>query len=154
MRPLTLSMRLAFLDCVVMLPCGKSREIMTFGLFGVWLFFFFVRLYWTGLAALASLPHVSIKISMLSYAFPQWDTSPEIAAAVTRVIDLFGAQRCMVASNFPVELKVEPTPWDVGRIYRVMDRLTASRTAEERALLFAGTARSVYRCPTAVAARL
>mgnify|MGYP002815019115 CR=1 FL=1 len=38
--------------------------------------------------------HVVIKISMLCYTDPKWDENPEVAAAVKKVIELFGVSRC------------------------------------------------------------
>jgi predicted TIM-barrel fold metal-dependent hydrolase len=106
--------------------------------------------YWAGLAALSVLPHVSVKISMLSYAVPDWEGNPLVAAAVARVVDMFGPNRCMFASNWPVEIK---SNWSVGRIYRAFDRLVESQDPEAKTLMYGGTARRVYRCPPVGGAR-
>ena len=64
---------------------------------------------WEGLTQLAALPHVYIKISMLCYAFQDWDVSgkgrEEIFLHVQRIIELFTCDRCMFASNYPVDIK-------------------------------------------------
>ena len=64
---------------------------------------------WEGLTQLAALPHVYIKISMLCYAFQDWDVSgkgrEEICLHVQRIIELFTCDRCMFASNYPVDIK-------------------------------------------------
>lgn len=62
-----------------------------------------------GLAAVAANPRAHIKISGLEYIAPGWmrDGSPQRAIAqelVAHALALFGAERCMVASNFPVDL--------------------------------------------------
>merc|ERR1711972_239665 len=60
-----------------------------------------------GMKALAALPHVYCKLSMLAYTVPGWwktDEGKEKAKRVVReTIDMFGAERCMFASNFPAE---------------------------------------------------
>jgi len=56
-------------------------------------------------------------------------------------IELFGANRCTFGSNFPVE-KVGTgyaTLWDAFK------RIAVSASSDEKAALFAGTARRVYR---------
>ena len=56
-----------------------------------------------GVAALAALPNVVVKISHVEYCDPVgWETNPEVGAMVHDVLRLFGTSRCMVASNFPV----------------------------------------------------
>jgi predicted TIM-barrel fold metal-dependent hydrolase len=61
-----------------------------------------------GMAALAALPHVHVKISGLDYIRHGWAVDPEAKAVVKglvrEVVHMFGAGRCMFASNFPVDL--------------------------------------------------
>ena len=72
-------------------------------------------------------------------------TSDEYAARVgkfyTHIIEAFGAERCMLESNFPIDR------FSVS--YRVLwnacKKLTVQYSASERAALFAGTARRVYK---------
>ncbi|WP_202236921.1 amidohydrolase family protein [Actinacidiphila reveromycinica] len=74
-------------------------------------------------------------------------TSGELAAHwaedVRWVIELFGVDRCMFESNFPVDR--------VTCSYRVLwntyKRIVADASADEKAALFRGTARAVYRIP-------
>jgi len=60
-----------------------------------------------GMTALAELPYVYCKLSMLQYTLGEWwksDQGKEIAKQVVRqTIQIFGAERCMFASNFPAE---------------------------------------------------
>lgn len=53
--------------------------------------------YWEGMAALAALPHVAIKISMLVYVDKEWDKAAPVVEAVRRVIALFGDERVCFA---------------------------------------------------------
>jgi predicted TIM-barrel fold metal-dependent hydrolase len=60
---------------------------------------------------------------------------------VETCLELFGANRCMVESNFPVE------KMGIGYagLFNALKRLASGASAEEKAAIFAGTARRVYR---------
>lgn len=60
---------------------------------------------------------------------------------IEQCIELFGAERCMVSSNFPVEKAGTP----YGAIWNAFKRMTADCSADEKASIFAGTARRIYR---------
>ena len=106
-----------------------------------------------GIARLAERPNVTVKISGLAMPILGWGwehrsqppEADEVAAAwaplVDFMVDSFGANRCMVASNFPID-KVS-MPW--GTLYAAFEKTVAGRTEEERHALFGGTARRVYR---------
>ena len=56
------------------------------------------------MALMAALPNTYCKLSMLGYAVPGWSASGEkeafVRGLVLETIDLFGAHRCMFASNW------------------------------------------------------
>ncbi|QDL38690.1 SDR family NAD(P)-dependent oxidoreductase [Rhodoferax sediminis] len=56
-------------------------------------------------------------------------------------IEPFGADRCMVSSNTPVD---KPA-FSYGRVWDTFKRITAVRSDEEKRLIFGGTAKRVYR---------
>jgi L-fuconolactonase len=105
------------------------------------------------MAALAECPNVAVKIGALNMSFTALDAtdqpkphdSARMAAlqrdVVLCTIDLFGAERCMLESNFPVDM--------VSTSYRLLwncfKRLTSQFSSSERAQLFFGTANRVYR---------
>ena len=60
---------------------------------------------------------------------------------VSRCIELFGAERCMFESNYPVEKMV--TGYAV--LWNAFKRITASATPAEKQSLYSATARRVYR---------
>ncbi|ADG11194.1 amidohydrolase [Caulobacter segnis] len=93
-----------------------------------------------GLAALAERPNVSCKISGLAMIDRAW-TVESLEPFVLRVIETFGVERCMFASNFPVE-KVHGA---FGAFYAAYDAITARFSDDERETLFAGAARRIYR---------
>lgn len=100
--------------------------------------------YWEGLEALAGLEQAYVKISMLSYADERWRQSTVVREAVHRVLDLFGAGRCMFASNYPVEKKAG---WPAAALYAGFRELAAHLDDADRQRLFADTARRAYRVP-------
>lgn len=58
-------------------------------------------------------------------------------------IDMFGPDRCMVESNFPIDGMVA----DYVTVWNALKMLTASCAASDRAAVLRGTAMSVYQLP-------
>ena len=108
-----------------------------------------------GMKELATCPNVSIKMGGLLMCLGNFDfttadappTSEQMAQLwrpyIEPCIELFGAQRCMASSNFPVEKAGMP----YGTLWNVFKRLTAGCSEAEKRLIFSGTARRVYRLP-------
>jgi L-fuconolactonase len=106
-----------------------------------------------GMTQLARCPNVTVKMGGLlmclgNFDFSRADTPPtsEQLATLWRpyiedCVELFGAERCMVSSNFPVE-KAGVT---YSAVWNMFKRLTAHCSPEEKRKLFAGTARRIYR---------
>jgi len=57
-------------------------------------------------------------------------------------IEVFGVDRCLFASNFPVDSMYGT----FDQLYGVFDEVTAGLDSDSRAKLFAGNAERVYRC--------
>ena len=108
-----------------------------------------------GMANLANQPNVTVKLGALPIRLPGLssaakDTPPsseEVAAAwrpwLETSIELFGADRCMFESNFPVQKR-----WcSYQVVWNAFKRLAANASAAEKAALFAGTAARVYGVP-------
>ena len=102
---------------------------------------------------LAACPNVTMKLggmmirlAAIDYVkLPAPPSSTEIARLwgpyIETCIDKFGPQRCMFESNFPVE-KLGAS-WTT--LWNAFKRITAGASPDERALLFSGTAKRVYR---------
>jgi L-fuconolactonase len=60
---------------------------------------------------------------------------------MTTCIDLFGAERCMFESNFPVEKM--GASWVT--LWNAFKRIAADASAAEKTALFSGTAKRAYR---------
>jgi predicted TIM-barrel fold metal-dependent hydrolase len=90
--------------------------------------------------AIARQPHVSVKISGFGMFDPTW-TTDSIRPLVLETIDIFGVERCMFASNFPVD-KV----WaSYDRLLKAFHAITAELSTDERRQLFHDNARRIYR---------
>jgi len=93
-----------------------------------------------GMAALAEQEHVFLKISELGLAGAAWDY-PDNRRVVREAIELFGFDRCMFASNFPV------AGLRIGYVDQVkaIAHMVADCSADERSALFHDTATDFYR---------
>lgn len=94
----------------------------------------------TGMAALAALPHVAVKLSGMGFAFRPWNRDA-VRDYVLRTIDLFGPGRVMVASNFPTDKLFG----SFDQTLLAYDALTADFSESERRAMFAGNANRIYR---------
>lgn len=105
------------------------------------------------LAQLAALPNVSIKISglgmaVMGYPFAQAATPPDSLTLMQAwqpwfetIVGLFGAGRCMFASNFPVDKGM----FSYGVFWNACKRLAHQATRDEKDQLFWRTAATTYR---------
>ena len=92
------------------------------------------------MTVLAREPHVFLKISGLGVAGRRW--TPGLQAPVVReAIRIFGWQRCMFASNHPVDALVA----SLGDIFSGFKQITAALPAAQRLALFCDNAASLYR---------
>lgn len=101
---------------------------------------------------LASCPNVSIKMGGLLMNLANFDftkaerppTSSELVPLwqpyIEPCIELFGAERCMVAGNFPVD-KAGLT---YGSVWNMFKRITMGCSADEKRMIYSDTARRVY----------
>jgi predicted TIM-barrel fold metal-dependent hydrolase len=118
---------------------GKREER-----FAVWL---------ANIKTLAGCPNVSVKVGGLPMPFTGWrarmagpdETSQTLADQwkpyVDACIDAFGPTRCMFESNFPVD-RFGAT---YAALWNAFKRLAKDFSADEKAALFSGTAKRVYR---------
>ena len=89
---------------------------------------------------LAALPNVACKISGLGQPGQPWTVASN-RGIVLDTIEIFGVERCMFASNFPVDSLVA----DFDTICGGFEAMTAALSAAERAALFHDNAARFYR---------
>jgi predicted TIM-barrel fold metal-dependent hydrolase len=105
------------------------------------------------IADLATCPNVVVKLGGLGMVVfglgyedqPIAPSSEQLAAdwggPVTYLIEQFGVERCMFESNFPVD----KMSCGYVELWNAFKRIAAGASADEKAALFEGTARRVYR---------
>lgn len=93
-----------------------------------------------GLAALATLPQVSIKLSGLGFIARDW-TQEQVRPFLRHAIDLFGTQRCMVASDAPTDMLFAPIDRYMDALYAILSDFGD----DERRDLFGRNANRIYR---------
>jgi predicted TIM-barrel fold metal-dependent hydrolase len=94
----------------------------------------------SGMRDLARLDNVTVKISGLGMFDRAW-TVDSIRPFVLETIEIFGPRRAMFASNFPVDGMMS----SYRRLWQAYEVITRGFAPDERRLLFAETARRVYR---------
>ncbi len=92
------------------------------------------------MARLSDAPNIRVKLSGICVPGERW-TPALNGFAVREAIALFGAARCMVASNFPVDKLLA----SFDEIMDGMKTITAGLPRQDRLRLFHGTAAETYR---------
>ncbi len=101
-----------------------------------------------GLRQLAACGNTAIKISGLGMRDGGW-TVESIRPLVYEVIEAFGTERAMVASNFPVD-----GGWaSYATVWRGFDAVTEAMSGDERDRLFRANAMRLYRLDAPTAGR-
>jgi predicted TIM-barrel fold metal-dependent hydrolase len=99
-----------------------------------------LRAWHDAMGRFAECPNVRVKISGLGQPGHAW-TAQANGWIVREAIAMFGARRCMFASNFPVDSLCA----SFDTIYSGFKRIVASMSAEDQRALFCDTARATYR---------
>lgn len=99
------------------------------------------RIHLDRLAELATNPNVATRIDAMGTIFGAWTAAVDrVRPWLTAVVDAFGADRCMLGSDLPIErLRSGFRP-----LYDAYDEIFAGCTASDRELLLAGTATRWY----------
>jgi len=134
---------------IVLIHCGSPVGHSSYSdrqkeVYSVWM---------EGMKALAACPNVSIKLGGLLMCLGSFDFTTANAPPTSRqlaelwrpyiepCIELFGADRCMASSNFPVEKAGVP----YGTMWNMFKRITAGCSTDEKRLIFGDTARRFYK---------
>ncbi len=93
-----------------------------------------------GMALLAAQENVAVKISGLGMFERRW-TTESIRPFVEETIAIFGSERAMFASNFPVD----KLTGDYAKLWRSFDEITSALSPAARQRLFHDNAARLYR---------
>jgi predicted TIM-barrel fold metal-dependent hydrolase len=107
------------------LPLDRSEEGM--------------ELWRSGMCSLAALPHVWVKLSGLPMTDWKW-SEQSLRPIVLEVIDLFGPERCMIGSNFPVDGLFS----SFTQLIQAYWSITQDFSDTEREAIFVGNAATFY----------
>jgi predicted TIM-barrel fold metal-dependent hydrolase len=99
-----------------------------------------IRTWKSGMKKFGDEPNTSVKISALGMLDKNW-TADSIRPFVLDTIEAAGINKCMFASNFPVDSLFS----DYATIWRAYDEITEDFSEEERAALFHDNAEKYYR---------
>jgi predicted TIM-barrel fold metal-dependent hydrolase len=110
------------------MPIGRDRESR-----GEWA---------KGMKALAGCPNVFVKVSALGTNDHTW-TKQSIEPFVTETINIFGSNRTMFGSNFPVDSLYSTFRY----LFESFEEITSTLNASERYELFVAAAARAYRIP-------
>jgi predicted TIM-barrel fold metal-dependent hydrolase len=110
----------------------------------------------SGMKAMAAIPHVYVKLSMLGYAVPGWLRGSArmefLKNLIEETVDLFGADRCMVALNWWKDGATSDSdgvsdigPDPVQFVKLMSDYFLAKYSSIDRQKMFAGNARQFYK---------
>ena len=93
-----------------------------------------------GMRLLAERPNLACKISGFGFLDRAW-TEDSIRSLVLETIDIFGTDRCMFASNFPVD----GMSTGYKAFWRAFDGITRGFSDSERGAMFRANAERIYR---------
>jgi predicted TIM-barrel fold metal-dependent hydrolase len=93
-----------------------------------------------GMRLLATCPNVSVKISGLGMFDHHW-TVESLRPYVLEAIDTFGTERCMFASNFPVD-RLYST---YTAVWKAFAEIVSGASETEKSALFRENAQRIYR---------
>lgn len=96
-----------------------------------------------GLQQLAALPDVHCKLSGFGMFDHEWSVD-SIRPLVESCLEIFGVERCMFGSNFPVDKLYS----SYARIWNAYDDITSALEDDDRDRLFRRNARRFYRLPS------
>ncbi len=98
------------------------------------------RMWREGLAKLAALPNMHIKLSGVGFIHRRW-TIENIRPFMLTAIDLFGPERCLVASDFPTDKLFDSFDAHLAAYHKILGGFSEA----ERRAMFGGNAVRVYR---------
>lgn len=93
-----------------------------------------------GLKKLAALPHVFIKLSGVGFIHRRW-TPASIRSFLLEAVEIFGPDRCLVASDFPTDKLFDSFDAHLGAYHAILSSFSES----ERRAMFGRNAVRVYR---------
>lgn len=93
-----------------------------------------------GMRRLSEYPNVAVKISGLGMVNHRW-TRESIGSLISTTLDIFGTDRCLFASNFPIDGMYS----SYSELFNAFEAITSGLPRSERVKLFHDNAARLYR---------
>jgi predicted TIM-barrel fold metal-dependent hydrolase len=94
----------------------------------------------SGMEMMAACPNAAVKISGLGMVIPQW-TADDFRPWIEATLEAFGTDRCMFASNFPVDWIYS----ELDTLLSAFTEITSGLSKDERESVFVTNAERWYR---------
>lgn len=101
--------------------------------------------YWEGMRRFQKMPKVYMKISFFARTDAEWKQGDQVIAKSIELIKLFGPNRCMFATNFPVDNADLFGTWTMKDMLKTFHTIAKEFTPAEQARLWRETAIEAYR---------
>ena len=93
----------------------------------------------------AAMPKVYMKISFFARTDPKWEKGDVVIAKAIELTKLFTPQKCMFATNFPVDNADVFSAWTMKDMLKTFHEIASNFTPAEQARLWRETALEAYR---------
>ena len=87
--------------------------------------------YWDAMKKFAARPKVYMKLSMFGYSDPKWENGDVVIEKAIELVKLFGPERCMFATNFPVDNYSFLGGWTMKDMLKTFDAIAKEFTPAE-----------------------
>ena len=91
------------------------------------------------------MPKVYMKISFFASTDVEWKNGDIVIAKSIDLIKLFTPQRCMFATNFPVDNSINYGSWTMKKMLETFHEIAKEFTPNDQARLWRETAVEAYR---------
>ena len=93
----------------------------------------------------AAMPNVYMKVSFFALTDPKWEKGDVVIDKSIELVKLFTPQRCMFATNFPVDNTEIFGAWTMKDMLKTFHQIANNFKPEEQARLWRETALKAYR---------
>ena len=80
------------------------------------------------------------KIRLVLPLLQRWDINDTFLSTVHEAFEMFGASRCMFATNYPVDNRLQGGYWSAGTLFAAFQKVAEKYSSYSRQLLWNGTA--------------
>ena len=101
--------------------------------------------YWDAMKKFAARPNTYMKLSMFGFSDISWKNGDMVIEKAIELVKLFGPERCMFGTNYPVDNLPFLGGWTMKDMLKTFNAIAKNFTPEEQARLYYETALEAYR---------